>query len=328
MGGRGDCLASQWGDEGNCEKSGNTGTKELIPNIIIGIQYYLDGLPEGMEGVMAEYDMAVIGGDKRTAYMVPFFREMGYRVICYKLSRVKGEMIAADGVAESLKQAVESAKIIVAGIPIEKKGIVHIRELSRHLRKRHKVFGGVIPEAFRQECDERGICCYDYMKDESIAVFNAVATAEGAILEAMAHKDTNIHRSHTLVLGYGRCGMVLAQKLKALSAFVTVCGNSAIEMAKAEAMGMETLFLDQLAEKIGEFEYIYNTIPALVLEEGMLGKLQEDALIIDIASGKGGVDYQAAERLEVKALHCLGLPGKYAGKISAKRLTEYVVDKL
>ena len=27
---------------------------------------------------MAEYDIAVIGGDKRTAYMIPFFMEKGY----------------------------------------------------------------------------------------------------------------------------------------------------------------------------------------------------------------------------------------------------------
>ena len=65
-----------------------------------------------------------------------------------------------------------------------------------------------------------------------------------------------------------------------------------------------------------------------MLEEGILGKLPQDALIIDIASGKGGVDYQAAERLGINALHCLGLPGKYAGKISAKKLTEYVRNKL
>ena len=283
-----------------------------------------------MEGVeaMAEYDIAVIGGDKRTAYMVPFFRDMGYRVICYKISQVKGKTLAADGTAESLQQAVESAKVIVGGIPLEKKGIVNLRELSRHLRKHHKVFGGVIPEAFRQECDERGISCYDYMKDESIAIFNAVATAEGAILEALLHKDTNIHRSRSLVLGYGRCGTVLAQKLKALSSSVTVCGNVPAELARAETMGMDTLPLERLEEAAGEYEYIYNTIPAPVIKEEILEKLQEEALIIDIASGRGGVDYQAAERLGVNALHCLGLPGKYAGKISAKRLTDYVLDKL
>ena len=275
---------------------------------------------------MAEYDIAVIGGDKRIAYMIPFFMEKGYRVIGYKVYRNKNMEIKADGYADSLKQAVESASIIVGGIPIEKKGIVNLRELSRHIRKHHRVFGGVIPEAFRQECSERSIECYDFMKDESIAIFNAVATAEGAILEALSHKQTNIHYSRTLVLGYGRCGKVLCDKLKGLSARVTVCGNSAPELALAQALGIEVLPFKDLGEKIGEFEYIYNTIPAVVLEEGILEKVDDDALIIDIASGRGGLDHKAAEG-KVKALHCLGLPGKYAGKVSAKKLSEYVMNK-
>ena len=251
---------------------------------------------------MAEYDIAVIGGDKRIAYMIPFFMEKGYRVIGYKVYRNKNMEIKADGYADSLKQAVESASIIVGGIPIEKKGIVNLRELSRHIRKHHRVFGGVIPEAFRQECSERSIECYDFMKDESIAIFNAVATAEGAILEAMLHKQTNIHHSRTLVLGYGRCGKVLCDKLKGLSARVTVCGNSAPELALAEALGIEVMPLKDLGEKIGEFEYIYNTIPAVVLEEGTLEKVSGDALIIDIASGRGGLDHKRAEG-KVKAMH-------------------------
>ena len=36
----------------------------------------------------------------------------------------------ADGYADSLKQAVESAEVIVGGIPMEKKGIVHLREYA------------------------------------------------------------------------------------------------------------------------------------------------------------------------------------------------------
>ena len=275
---------------------------------------------------MAEYDIAVIGGDKRTAYMIPFFMEKGYRVIGYKVYRNKNMEIKADGYADSLKQAVESASVIVGGIPIEKKRIVNLRELSRHIRKHHKIFGGVIPESFRQECIERSIECYDFMKDESIAIFNAVATAEGAILEALSHKQTNIHYSRTLVLGYGRCGKVLCDKLKGLSARVTVCGNSAPELALAQALGIEVLPFKDLGEKIGEFEYIYNTIPAVVLEEGILEKVDDDALIIDIASGRGGLDHKAAEG-KVKALHCLGLPGNYAGKVSAKKLSEYVMNK-
>ena len=148
---------------------------------------------------MAEYDIAVIGGDKRTAYMVPFFRESGYKVICFGIQEtedgereIKHSMEAkrsmeADGYAASLREAVDAADVIVGGIPLEKKGVLDIRELSRLIRKRHTIFGGVIPETFRQECGERNIVCCDFMQVESIAVFNAVATAEGAILEALRH---------------------------------------------------------------------------------------------------------------------------------------------
>ncbi len=275
-----------------------------------------------------KYDIAVVGGDKRTACMIPFFMQRGYRVIGYKICHRTDMDIKADGYADSLKQAVESAPVIIGGIPMEKKGSVNLKELSRHIRKYHKIFGGIIPEAFRQECGERGIACYDFMKDESIAVFNAVATAEGAILEAMLHKQTNIHHSRTLVLGYGRCGKVLSEKLKGLSAHVTVCGNNAVELATAEAFGMDVLPLKELEGKINGFEYIYNTIPALVLEGEILKKVEKDALIIDIASGRGGLDYQEAEERQLNALHCLGLPGKYAGEVSAKRLSEYVIGKL
>ena len=275
---------------------------------------------------MAEYDIAVIGGDRRTAFMIPFFQENGYRVISFGIQETDKEN--ADGRAHSLKEALDGADVIVGGIPLEKEGGLEIRELSRLIRKKHTIFGGVIPESFRQECSERDILCCDFMLVESIAVFNAVATAEGAVLEALRHKDTNIHKSESLVIGYGRCGKILSDKLKGLSACVTVCSNSQTELAVADAYGLRTLPLEQLESRAGEFEYIYNTAPALLLTEKLLEKIREDALIIDIASGSGGVDYKAAERLNITALRCPGLPGKYAGRTSAKCLTDYVLRHL
>lgn len=277
---------------------------------------------------MAEFDIAVIGGDRRTAYMVSYLMEKGYRVICYKVQELDSCAVKAEAYADTLKQAVESADAIVGGIPLEKENILDITELSRLMRKRHTVFGGMIPESFRAECGERGIVCFDFMREESIASFNAIATAEGTVLEALKNKETNIHGSRSLVLGYGRCGRVLAEKLKGLSAQVTVCCRSQAALSMAEAFGMETLPLKLLKERIHEFEYIYNTIPALVLNEEALKKVKRDALIIDIASKPGGVDHKAAKKLNIKTMHCLGLPGKYASMISAEKLADYVADRL
>lgn len=282
-------------------------------------------------GKMTRFDVAVIGGDRRSTYMVQLLEEKGYKVICYGTQGVPPRQAA-----RSLAEAMELSTVIVGGIPFAKNGRLRqeegladmdIENFNRMLQAEHVLFGGVIPAAVTQKCREKGIACYDFMQDEAITIFNAIATAEGAVLEALRNQETNIHAGRSLILGYGRCGRILAEKLKGLSAKVTVCCRNEAALAYAEAYGMKTLPFTRLEQKIGSFEYIYNTIPAEVLTASILRKVERSALIIDIASGAGGVDYGTAEALGIRALLCPGLPGKYAAKASAGRLVEFVVQK-
>ena len=48
------------------------------------------------------------------------------------------------------------------------------------------------------------------------------------------------------------------------------------------------------------------------MDEARLWKLQSDALIIDLASKPGGVDFDTASRLGRKTVWALSLPGKVA----------------
>lgn len=286
---------------------------------------------------MEDFHIALLGGDARTAYMLPYFLEKGYRVICYGTKSLSEENENVIVHANTLNEAVGRSHVLVGGIPFVKgdklffeqeKQDTDLEELYKCMRKGQRIFGGVIPKEFTDACTEREISCYDFMKDEPLAVFNAVATAEGAILEALKNKNTNIHGSKTLVLGYGRCGRVLAEKLKGLGAKVTVCSRCEVELAAAESFGFHTLPLNDLKENIQRYEYIFNTIPAVLLHRDMLKRMRRDALLIDIASGEGGVDYVSAEQLGINSLHALGLPGKYAPKISAKGLVDFVVRKM
>lgn len=267
--------------------------------------------------------------------MAHIFSEKGYRVIT--CGTVKLPMNTHIYRTDDFQETLDSAGILIFGIPLQKDGCVYfeeempeitLTELQRCLRKRHKVFGGVIPEDFRRHCEKREIGCYDFMQDEALNIFNAIATAEGAVLEALLHRDTNLHNSACLVLGYGRCGRVLADKLRGLNAKVTVCSADRQELALADSFGMHTLLLSRLKFEIRHFEYIFNTIPALVVKEDCLLNLNGRSLIVDIASNQGGVDYEAAKRHGVPACHCLGLPGKYAGYSSAEKLAEYVITKI
>lgn len=283
---------------------------------------------------MIKFDFSIIGGDKRTACMAPVFAEKGYRVVCFNTVKIS-EKNPKIHYAASVKEALEGAQIIVSGIPFVKDGClfceeqasdIGISELQRCLRKRQKIFGGVIPEEFRRTCEEREIGCYDFMRDEPLTLFNAISTAEGAILEALLHKSSNIHMSSTLVLGYGRCGKVLADKLKGLSACVTVCSNNEQELALASSLGFHTLHLSSLTQNIRHFEYIFNTIPICVLKRPCLTNVHSNSIIIDIASNRNGADYEAAELLNTNIHYCPGLPGKYASQSCAIRLVQYVLQ--
>ena len=283
---------------------------------------------------MKKYDVAIIGGDKRTACMASVFANKGYQVICFGIgAHSPHEKIHH---AHSLQSAVSQAPVIVGGIPFAKDGglyfeeavpSISLAELQRLLRKPHRVFGGIIPEAFQKICAERSIDCFDFMQEETLTILNAAATAEGAILEALLHKDTLLHQSRVLLLGYGRCGKVLADRLKGLTARVTVCTASPTELASASAMGLCTLPLHQLPHRIDAFEYIFNTVPAPLLNRSCLEQVQPEALIIDIASNRTGADYEAAESLKRKLLFCPGLPGKYAGESCAGQLVAFVLEK-
>lgn len=289
---------------------------------------------------MAKYDIAILGGDRRTACMAPLLAEKGYRILCFRTAGITCSPSIKSKIAftDSLREALDSAPVIVGGIPFTKSdslyceenadAAISISELQRSIHRHQKIFAGVIPEDFRRTCEEREISCHDFMLDEPMTLYNAVSTAEGAILEALLHKDTNLHMSNTLVLGYGRCGKIIADRLKGLHACVTVCSNDANELALACALGFETLPLSKLWNNICCYEYIFNTIPARILNRRCLEKVSPNALIIDIASNRAGADYETARKLKVNIRFCPGLPGKYAGESCAKYLTDYVINRL
>ena len=284
---------------------------------------------------MKLYDIALIGGDARTAYMEMYFKKSGYSAICYGTEKIDGDDHVVN-YAKSLKEAVEQARVVVGGIPLFKGGLLNVKQkieavteddLLKFMRKDQQLFGGVISSGFAKRCEEKGIYCHDFMKDEDFVIFNTIATAEGTILEAIKNQKTNLNGSDGLVLGYGKCGKVLAEKLRGIGHRVTVCARKQSDLAQAEAFGLSALPWNELDMQIGNYEYIYNTVPVVVIGEKLLSRMEKDVIILDIASAPGGVDYDKAKELGIKALHLPGLPGKYAPKISASMMTKLVISK-
>ena len=155
---------------------------------------------------------------------------------------------------------------------------------------------------------------------------NTIPTAEGAIEIAIAETPITIHGSKSLVLGYGKIGKILAKDLFGLGAETFAMARKHADLAMIEGHGYEPLPLSSLKNRIHEFDIIFNTVPALILDDDILSNVRRDALVIDLASKPGGVDFDAAGRHGLKVIWALSLPGKIAPITSGAIIKDTIMN--
>lgn len=277
--------------------------------------------------------IVIIGGDLRQSYMAKILYDKGLDVVVYAIDQTNLDVRCKK--ARSLKEALNLGDIIIGPVPItrdqthilskEEKKDLKITILLEELHRDQIFIGGNIPVNLSQNCNEKNIPYFDFMKDENIAILNSIATAEGTILEAIRYSTMNLHGSKCLVLGYGKCATVIAKKLSSLDARVCVCARRLESLSSAQSFGYDGIILDELKDHISQFDYIINTIPDVVLTKELLEQLSLETTIIDIASSPGGVDYNYTKEKKLNAHLCLGLPGKVAPKTSANILVDAIL---
>ena len=77
--------------------------------------------------------------------------------------------------------------------------------------------------------------------------------------------------------------------LKALGASVTE--RKCEDLAWIESRGYIPLHTNNIAEYIGSYDIIFNTVPSVILDRQILSFVSKDALIIDLSSKPGGEDF-------------------------------------
>lgn len=200
---------------------------------------------------------------------------------------------------------------------------INLAEILPMLPGKTPLLVGVAKPVIKGLVAQYGLSLIETAEIDEIAILNSIPTAEGAIQVAMENTVITIHASRCLVLGLGRCGTTLVQKLVALGAKVTASSRSPQDLARAVALHAEPLPLANLHQRI-DFDLIFNTIPAMVLSRSYVRLLHGETVIVDIASGPGGTDFQAAEQLGILAIHALSLPGKVAPKTAGAILIKHI----
>lgn len=247
----------------------------------------------------------ISGEDKRLDFLRYFLEEAG-AIVYYEPELAKNE-------AEKGRKLCD---VLISGIPFDEKCQVSCREFL-HL---NYLLGGLISEQTRHFCEEHHICCYDYMKNIPLAAYNAIATAEGVIAEAIQSSPVNLSESRCLILGYGLCGKQLAKMFHSLGCDVTVSVRNPLLEKEIRDMGLSYLPLNRLPDFLWLNDFIINTIPFPILNESLLRHISPHSLLLDIASSPGGFDSDTACSIGVHFKKLPGLPGKYAPKSSAKAI--------
>lgn len=278
-----------------------------------------------------EYYFWVVGGDLRQVKLAQLLQLDGHTAQTYAMER-RPEEGGLSG-SDTLK-GIEGADCVILPLPAAgKAGMLNaplsdrkvpLAALAQALGPGQLVCGGKLPAEFVAQAQARGAAVRDYFQREELAVKNAVPTAEGAIQIAMEELPTTLFGCRVLVIGFGRLGKLLSHRLKGLGARVTVSARSYQDLAWIEAYGYCGERTGELKGWLCSYDLVINTVPARVLGEEELEDLSEDCLVIDLASRPGGVDFEAAARLGVKAIWALSLPGKVAPVTSGKIIRDTV----
>lgn len=171
----------------------------------------------------------------------------------------------------------------------------------------------------------RGERCFDYMKDEAFLYENARITAEGAAILLGTHLDGTLYGCDVGIVGMGRIAECLCMILGALGARVTVYARRPEVLARARAMGAESVcFSGKLPAEAVRHAVLINTVPSILLDGAVLGQATSGLVYLELASAPGGIDRGVAERCGVRYINGQGLPGKYAPRAAGELIAAYV----
>jgi dipicolinate synthase subunit A len=281
-------------------------------------------------------NICLIAGDIRQYYLACIFFSHNYQIHTYDLSLVPPaayssfNTIPLSSVCHThtaLADAIKNSQVIILPYKVDN---VLADELSSqiNLLKNKYLFGGNIPSSLDCLLRSNSITYYNYFKPNHIARANAIATAEGTILELIKRSPYNLHNSHILITGYGNCAQVLANKLIGLNTHVTICCRNYFSGTCALSNGLNYIPLSDLENVINNYQYIINTIPTTIISNKLLSQLNKNIVILDIASSPGGFDLDYASSLNLNATSLPGIPGKISPYSSASILYNYISEVL
>ncbi len=275
---------------------------------------------------MGDKKFSIIGGDLRSVKLAELIAAEGKSVNIYGFSNAGFEIKLKQ--SNTIADAINETDVVIGPIPCSNDNEllnapfhtdkIYINEIFKCINKNQLFIAGRISDKISHMAQVYNVYTVDLLEREEMAVLNAIPTAEGAIQIALEEMPTTLHNSNALILGFGRIGKTLAKVLTGMGANVYVEARKYSDLAWIRNYGYKPVLLSELSNTVKSINVLFNTIPSIILNNEVLKALNSNCLIIDLASKPGGVDFEKAKELGLKAIWALSLPGKVAPVTAAE----------
>lgn len=256
-------------------------------------------------------NIVVAGGDTRDIWLCQMLRDRGYHVRGWGLETTGVPPFqAADpppdvligpmtGIDADGRMTVIKGEAVLSGDLLERMGPGAL------------LAAGLIADPIVRRCDSLGIRTVQYRMESSFMWLNAIPTAEGALKAAIGLSGYTLFDRPIGIIGYGRVGSVLANRLERYGARVVVFERLGEKRAMARAMGHPAYPLDIAPRPL--LDGVFNTAPAPVLDASWFQPAGPE-WVIDLASIPGGLtgDIRANPEVRQRYQQILSIPGKVA----------------
>lgn len=265
--------------------------------------------------------IAVIGGDVRQIYAAEYFTKLGHTASLFGFGEKNTDT--------SLEEALYHSSCVVLPV-FMKDGTVPTldgtyitgADIISKSKTVPAIFSGSGAHNYFTNC-LRYPRYFDITRNKYFGIMNADITSEAALSIIICNTNVSLGELNAAILGYGKIGRSLSNKLSLLGCDPIVFARSSEKRAEASANGFRAFDLCDFDKHSRMLSCIVNTVPAKtvdITEDGV------ELLLLELASSPGGFSENEKASKRVKYINAQGLPGKTApksaGVITAKAVLE------
>lgn len=273
--------------------------------------------------------IAVVGGDKREQEIARLAATTGAEVRAYGFPWPEQgirDVMLATGATEVLRGA-RIALFPIPGIaangalfaPAAPAPIIPDRAMLSGMQAPAHIILGWADANLKAHAAALSIALHEYEWDQSLMLLRGPAIVEGLLKVVIENTVITIHRTHVCVVGQGTIGFLLTRYLVALGAKTHVAARNPVQRAAAYAAGAEPHMLEELPALAADLDMVFSTVPSRVVGREVLTRLPKSALIVDLAAPPGGVDFEAAKEIGLKAIWARGLGSRAPVTVGASQ---------